>query len=68
MLVPRGAHSAFPARTIIETVGVGILAERPVRLLGHLGQNVVVILSNVVLLDPVIRESVTLQKGINMAT
>jgi hypothetical protein len=37
-------------------------------LLGQLGQNYFVILTNVVLLDPVIRESVTLHEGVNMAS
>jgi hypothetical protein len=43
--------------------------ERSVRLLRHLGQKGrLVILTNVVLLDPVIRESVALHEGVNMAS
>jgi hypothetical protein len=37
-------------------------------LLGHLGQNCFVILTNLVLLDPVIRESVALHERVNMAS
>ena len=80
LLVPRGANIAILSRTIIETVGVGLLAfrtmmpwprplfERSIRLLGHMGQKGVVILINVVLLDPVIGESIALHKGVNMAS
>lgn len=79
LLVPRGANTAIPSRTIVETVGVGLftfwammpwprpLLERSVWLLRHLGQKSVVILINVVLLDPIIGKSVALHEGINMA-
>ena len=78
LLVPRRAYTAAipPSRVIIETVSVGLftfrtmiswprpLLERSVR---FLRQKIVVIQINVVLLEPVICESIALHKGVDVA-